>query len=92
MKWLKYKMSVAVNHGTEDRPEWVESITVKEVSYSEENETMVKAEAYNGEYTIEDDGKPEPGPTAEERIAAVESALKKLLSVLGKLGYEEALK
>ena len=28
--------------------------------YSEANEEIAKAEAYNGEYTIEDDGQPEP--------------------------------
>lgn len=38
--------------------------------------------AYDGEYTIEDDGQPEPvvEPTAEERIAELEEALALLLS------------
>lgn len=38
--------------------------------YSEANEEIAKAEAYNGEYTIEDDGKPEPAPTQLDRIEA----------------------
>ena len=38
--------------------------------------------AYNGEYTIEDDGQPEPEaqPTDAERIAELEEALALLLS------------
>lgn len=31
-----------------------------EVDWSETNEEIVKAEAYNGEYEIFDDGQPEP--------------------------------
>ena len=38
--------------------------------WSEANEKIAKAEAYNGEYTIEDDGKPEPAPTQLDRIEA----------------------
>lgn len=54
----------------------------KEIPYSEENEAIAKAEAHNGEYTIEDDGEPEPAaePTPEERISELEEALELLLS------------
>lgn len=31
----------------------------KELPYTEENIAIAEAEAYNGEYTIEDDGQPE---------------------------------
>lgn len=50
--------------------------------YSEESLAIAKAEAYNGEYTIEDDGQPEPEaqPTEAERIAELEEALAMLLS------------
>ena len=34
------------------------------------NEEIAKSEAYNGEYTIEDDGEPEPAPTQLDRIEA----------------------
>lgn len=49
--------------------------------YSEANEQIAKAEAYNGEYTIEDDGKPEPviPPTIEE-LAAENKLLKEQIS------------
>ena len=49
------------------------------VDWSEANEEIVKAEAYNGEYTIEDDEQEEP-QTAEQRIAELEEALELLLS------------
>lgn len=53
-----------------------------EMTWSEANEEIAKREAHNGEYTIEDDGQPEPEvqQTAEERIAELEEALAMLLS------------
>lgn len=41
--------------------------------YSEANEEIAESEAYNGEYTIEDDGQPEivSEPTAEEILNAM---------------------
>ena len=40
--------------------------------WTAENETIAKREAYNGEYTIEDDGQPEPEPepTQLDRVEA----------------------
>ena len=38
--------------------------------YSEENLERAKKIAYNGEYTIEDDGQPEPPPTEQEQLRA----------------------
>ena len=47
----------------------------------EANLTIAQEEAYNGEYTIEDDGAPESADqTPEERIAELEDALELLLS------------
>lgn len=45
----------------------------KVIAHSAENEEIAKREAYNGEYTIEDDGEPEPviEPTAEELMNAL---------------------
>lgn len=50
--------------------------------YTEANEEIAKKEAWGGEYTIEDDGQPEPEaqPTDAERIAQLEEALELLLS------------
>ena len=55
-------------------------ILSKELPYSTEAEEIARREAYNGEYTVEDDGQPEPEPTEEERIAQLEAALELLLS------------
>lgn len=50
--------------------------------YSEANEVIANREAYNGEYTIEDDGQPEAEQpmTDAERIAQLEEALEMLLN------------
>ena len=56
-KIISYKfLSCEVNHGTEENPNMEQIILDKTMSWSEANEEIAKAEAYNGEYTIEDDG------------------------------------
>lgn len=52
MKVLKYKMRAVVDG--------VEVFSSVEMGWNEANEEAAKQEAYNGEYTIEDDGQPEP--------------------------------
>ena len=44
-----------------------------EMGWNETNEEIAKREADNGEYTIEDDGTPEPvaEPTADEILSAM---------------------
>ena len=82
MKIIKYNFCTRVNHGTTENPDWEEILSPVKMSWSEANEEIAKKEAYNGEYTIEDDGKPEPEakPTQEERIAELEEALYMLLN------------
>lgn len=83
MKRIKYDfISAEINRGTEKDPKIEKVILSKSMTYSEANEEIAKREAYNGEYTIEDDGQPEPEPkqTPEERIAELEEALALLLS------------
>lgn len=43
------------------------------VEYTETNEAIAKAEAYKGEYTIEDDSQPEPvaEPTTDDVLNAL---------------------
>lgn len=62
MKWIKYKIVLA-----ED------VLMDKEMGWNEVNEQIAKQEAYNGEYTVEDDGLSEPKvePTTEELLNAV---------------------
>lgn len=84
MKIIKYQfLSCEVNHGTEENPNIEQIILEKSMGWNEANEKIAKREAYNGEYTIEDDGQPEPEPkqTQEERIAELESMLNALLGV-----------
>ena len=48
--------------------------------WNETNEGLAKKEAYNGEYTIEDDGIQEIiVPTTEERVEALEAALLEMI-------------
>jgi hypothetical protein len=74
MKIIKYKfLSAEVNRGSETQPILEQIFFDKSISYSEANEEIAKREACNGEYTIEDDGQPEPvaEPTTDEILNAM---------------------
>ena len=77
-KWYKYKVLLLENADTEEK-----TFLDKAMTYNEANLPIVQKEAYNGEYTIEDDGQPEPESqqTPEQRIAELESMLNALLGV-----------
>ena len=70
MKIIKYQLCTEVNRGTKEQPKIEQVFSGVSLVWSEANEKIAKAEAYNGEYTIEDDGKPEPAPTQLDRIEA----------------------
>lgn len=70
MKIIKYQLCTESNHGTEAEPNIEQVFSGVSLGWSEANEEIAKAEAYNGEYTIEDDGEPEPAPTQLDRIEA----------------------
>ena len=78
MKIIKYKILCnEINHGTEEEPK-IEQIFVDRIiecptDCLNANEEIAKKEAYNGEYTIEDDGQPEPvvEPTTEDVLNAM---------------------
>ena len=72
MKVLKYRLMTEVNHGTEEQPDIQQIFSEVTMGWSEANEEIAKREAYNGEYTIEDDGQPEPElePTQLDRVEA----------------------
>lgn len=83
MKILKYNLCTKVNRGTEEKPQIEEIITPVSMGYSEANEEIAKREAYNGEYTIEDDGQEESyQPTESERLDALESAMLEMMGVV----------
>lgn len=75
MKIIKYQLCTEVNRGTEQEPEIEQIFTAVSLGWSEGNEKIAKAEAYNGEYEIIDDGKPEPviPPTNAELASSLAS-------------------
>lgn len=81
-KMIYYKfMSCLVNRGTEEAPKIEPVLLEKRMAWSEANEETAKAEAINGEYTVEDDGTDSAEkPTEAERIAELEEALDMILS------------
>lgn len=82
MKVIKYQfLSCEINHGTEENPDIEQVFIGKTMQWSEEMEEIAKQEAYDGEYTIEDDGQEEQ-QTPEQRIAELEEALNALLEGL----------
>ena len=73
MKIIKYNICHMANHGTEENPQMLEVIFPVEMGWNETNEEIAKKEAHNGEYTIVDDGRPEPTaePTADDVLNAL---------------------
>ena len=70
MKVIKYQLCTEVNRGTKDEPNIEQVFSAVTLGWSEANEKIAKAEAYNGEYAIEDDGEPDSSPTQIDRIEA----------------------
>jgi len=73
MKWICYAVNNPVNKGTEESPVWEDNLLPLKVQYSDTALEIVKETAYNGEYTIEDDGLPEPvvEPTTDDILNAM---------------------
>ena len=71
MKRIKYLYNIPINHGDEENPTWEDCLYQKDLPYSETAEEIARAEAYNGEYEIYDDGLPEPEPTPSGGDSAV---------------------
>ena len=71
MKKIKYQLCTEINRGTEDDPQIEQVLSDVTLDWSAANEEIAKAEAYNGEYEIIDDGEPEPvTPPTNEKLAA----------------------
>lgn len=68
-KVIKYSfLSCEVNHGTEENPIIEQIFLEKSMGWSEANEAIAQKEAYNGVYTIEDDGQPEPDTSTTDDV------------------------
>ena len=65
MKVLKYRLMTEVNDGTEKQPDIQQIFSDVSLGWSEANEELAKREAYNGEYTIEEE--PDDRPLDEIR-------------------------
>ena len=61
---------------TEEKPSIEQLFLEKSLTWNETNEEIAKTEAYQGVYTVEDDGQPEPVETADDVLNA-------LLGVMG---------
>lgn len=70
MKAIKFMLCSEINAGTKENPKIIQNIVGITRSWSEKEEELAKRIAYNGEYTIEDDGRPEPEPTEQEQLRA----------------------
>lgn len=55
MKVIKYQLCTEVNRGTKDKPDIQQTFSAVTLGWSKSNEKIAKAEAYNGEYTIEEE-------------------------------------
>lgn len=63
MKIIKYQLCTKVNHGTEDEPNIEQVFSAVTLGWNEANEKIAKVEAYNGEYTVEEE--PDDRPFTE---------------------------
>ena len=70
MQVIKFVYATEVNHGTESDSKMTTLLSKASYPYSQKNLERAKAEAYNGEVTVEDDGQPEPEPTQAEQLRA----------------------
>lgn len=89
---IKYRfLSTEVNHGKEKNPVIKQIFYNVTMDWNEANEEIAKREAYSGEYTIEDDGQPEPEASlpTEERLSAVETKFVAMEAAYGE-GVAEA--
>ena len=72
-KVIKYNLCCRINHGTVSEPDWEEILAPVEMGWNEANEEIARREAYNGIYTIEDNGteETEVEPTTDDILNAL---------------------
>lgn len=75
MKLITYQFAVEINMGTHESPKIIQSLNTKSIrcpdSKLEANLVIARAEAYDGEVTVENIPDPETEPTQEEDTAAM---------------------
>ena len=71
MNVIKYQIMEIVDAGSEnERQVFIPKHRYSDEENLERNIAVAISEAYNGEYTIDDDGEPEPPPTEQEQLRA----------------------
>lgn len=71
MKWIKYNVyQNTINTGTESSPVYEDILLEKKICYSEVNLAIAEEEAYNGEYTIEEDSTLDIKPCLPQAFAS----------------------
>ena len=65
MKIIKYQLATEVNRGTPEDPDIETVLSGVTMPYTDSNYAIAQTEAYQGQITVEDDGKPEPEPKPE---------------------------
>lgn len=70
-KIIQYYLCSCTERETGEEPQATEALLPVTMQWSEKNEQVAAREAYNGVYTIEDDGVEEPAvPTRLDRVEA----------------------
>ena len=82
MKMIYFTKEIVVNDETEADPKIRKFFVKQGMSYSDKNLKLAQKEAYNGQYTIEDDGQPEPEPSREEQLETDVAELKEAVDLL----------
>lgn len=74
MKLIKYQITTAVNHGTDEELDSEQVLSTCEIQCTadnlEANLALARAEAYNGEVTVEDIPDETSAPTEAEKLRA----------------------
>ena len=66
MKIIKYQLATEINHGTPEEPHIETVLSGVKTPYTDAKYATAQAEAYQGQITVEDDGRPEPELGAED--------------------------
>ena len=66
MRIIKYQLATEINHGTPEEPDIETVLSGVTMPYTEASYAIAQTEAYQGQITVEDDGRPEPEPGAED--------------------------
>ena len=80
MKIIRYTMAANVNRGSSEAPVWEQVLFPVVMGWNPNNEEIARQEAYEGQYTLEEEDLEKPAEVSlEARIAELEAALAMIL-------------